>query len=105
MLTIYFDTNVYDQIDKGKIPSSELEALRLAFKDGRLIGHLGIPVIEELLGQWEWDRASVVRKLILAHDLVGFDKILNAGAVLLREGVRAYAEYNSVPSPFLPNKV
>jgi hypothetical protein len=53
MLSVYFDTNVYDRIDKRGIPSADLEALRLAFNDGRLVGHLGIRVIEELVGQWE----------------------------------------------------
>ena len=33
MLSVYFDTNVYDQIDKGKLSSADLEALRLAFND------------------------------------------------------------------------
>ena len=58
MLSAYFDTNVYDQIDKGRIPSAELDVLRSALKDGRLIGYLGIPVIVELLGQWETDRVA-----------------------------------------------
>jgi len=102
MLRVYFDTNVYDQIDKGRIPSAELDLLRSALKDGRLIGYLGIPVIEELLGQWETYPASVVRKLILARDLVGFDKILKAANTLLEEGIRAYATGSLQPSPFLP---
>ena len=102
MLTVYFDTNVYDRIDKGKIPSSELEALRLAFRDGRLVGYLGIPVLEELHGQWEIDRASVVRKLALVRDLVGFDGILKPANTLLEEAIRAYVSRLPSPSPFLP---
>lgn len=48
MLTVYFDTNVYDQIDKGSVALAELEALRMALAGGRIVGFLGIPVIEEL---------------------------------------------------------
>ena len=102
MLTVYFDTNVYDRIDKGKIPSSELEALRLAFREGRLVGYLGIPVIEELHGQWEIDRASVVRKLVLVRDLVGFERILRPANSIMEEAIRAYAGGLLSPSPFLP---
>jgi hypothetical protein len=101
MLSVYFDTNVYDLIDKGRIPSADLEALRLAFNDGRLVGHLGIPVIEELFGQWEKDRVAVVRKLVLVRDLIGFDRILKPANTLLEEAIRAYAAGIPSPSPFL----
>jgi hypothetical protein len=102
MLSLYFDTNVFDQIDKAGIPSTDLMALRMAFKDGQLRGYLGIPVIEELVGQWETDRAAVVRKVILARDLVGFGNILKAANTLLEEGIRAYATGSLPVSPFLP---
>jgi hypothetical protein len=101
MLSVYFDTNVYDWIDKGRSPSLELEALRLAFNDGRLVGHLGIPVIEELVGQWQTDRMAVVRKLVLVRDLIGFTKILKPANTLLEEAIRAYATGAPSPSEFL----
>jgi hypothetical protein len=102
MLSVYFDTNVYDQIDKGKLSSADLEALRLAFNDGGLIGHLGIPNIEELMGQWKTDRAAAVRKVALARDLVGFSRVLKPPNVLMEEAIRAYSGGSSPPSPFLP---
>jgi hypothetical protein len=102
MLTVYFDTNVYDRIDKGKMPSSELEAFRLDLKEGRLVRYLGIPVIEELHGRWNFDRESVVRKFALVRDLVRFDRILKPANALLEEEIRAYAADLPPPAPFLP---
>jgi hypothetical protein len=34
--------------------------------------------VEEFLGQWKANRAAAIRKLQIAHDIVGFDEILEA---------------------------
>jgi hypothetical protein len=53
MLCVYFDTNVYDHIDKGYIAGQEVDALRMALGRGDVTAHLSIADVEELLGQWE----------------------------------------------------
>jgi hypothetical protein len=48
------------------------------------------------------DRMAVVRKLVLVHDLIGFDKILKPANTLLEEAIRAYATGSASLSVFLP---
>jgi hypothetical protein len=69
---------------------------------GKLTTWLSVTDIEELLGEWETDRPAAIRKLCLARDLVGFDKLLQAPNILLEEAIRAYAAGSPPPSPFLP---
>jgi len=102
MLRVYFDTNVYDRIDKGQVPAEEVEALRAALARGELVAHLSLADVEELLGQWETDRAASVRKLRFARDLVGFDGLLRAPATLLTEAIQAYVAGAPAPSVTLP---
>src|SRR5215831_1655854 len=92
--------NVYDAIYKGRVGKRDVEALRAAFRCGLLKGYLGIPALEELLGEWETQPDSVVQKLQIAYGLVGFDPLLNADDVLLRQAVESYARH-SPPSLFL----
>lgn len=102
MLSAYFDTNVYDHIDRGWISSDEAEALRSALAGGELVAHLSLADIEELLGQWETDRDVAIRKLRIARDLIGFDEILDQPCELLANAIRAYAAGQPPPSPVLP---
>jgi hypothetical protein len=74
MLHAYFDTNVYDHIDKAYIAPADVDALRLALSSGELTAHLSIAAGDELLGQWKTDRSAAVRKLQIARDIVGFVK-------------------------------
>jgi hypothetical protein len=102
MPRVYFDTNVYDHIEKGYVASADVDALRLALSRGDLIAHLSIVDVEEFLGQWKTNRTAAIRKLQIAHDIVGFDEILKQPRDLLEDGVRAYAEGNAAPSPIMP---
>jgi hypothetical protein len=102
MTHAYFDTNVYDRIDKGEARADEVEALRAALARGALVAHLSLADVEELLGQWQTDRAAAVGKLRLARDLVGFDGLLKAPATLLTEAIQAYAAGTPAPSITLP---
>jgi len=102
MLSVYFDTIVYSHIEKGWIAKDVVDALREALLTGKLSAHLSVTNVEELLGQWKTDRPAAIRKLCLARDLVGFEKLLKPPNVLLEEAIRAYASETSPPSPFLP---
>ncbi len=104
MVHVYFDTNVYDHIEKGFISSDKVDSFREAVRQGEVLAHLSVADVEELLGQWETDRPSVVRKLQVARDLVGFDGILKQPADLLREAITAYASSAPLPSPMLPQR-
>ena len=102
MLSVYFDTTVYSHIERGWIVKDVVDALRGALSTGTLTARLSVTNIEELLGQWKTDQPAALRKLCLARDLVGFDKLLKAPNTLMEEAIRAYAEGASPPSPFLP---
>lgn len=102
MLSVYFDTTVYSHIEKGWIARDDVDTLRGALLSGKLTAWLSGTDIEELLGEWEADRPAAIRKLRLARDLVGFDKLLKAPNTLLEEAIRSYANGASPPSPFLP---
>jgi hypothetical protein len=101
-MLVYFDTTVYSDIEKGKIAKDVVDALREALLTGKLSAHLSVSNIEELLGEWKTDRPAAIRKIRIARDLVGFEKLLKPPNVLLEEAIRAYANGASPPSPFLP---
>lgn len=75
MLRAYFDTNVYDWIDKQAIPRQELDALRAALNQRKLIVHVSTLNLEELHGEWETNRQAAVRKLWIVNDLIGSNRI------------------------------
>jgi hypothetical protein len=103
MPRVYFDTNVYDHIEKGYVASADVDALRLALARGELIAHLSIADVEEFLGQWETNRAAAIRKLKIAKDIVGFDEILKQPRDLLEDAIKAYAAGESAPSLIMPH--
>jgi hypothetical protein len=99
----YFDTNVYDHIDKGQVRAEEVQAVRAALARGAVVAHLSLVDVEELLGQWDTPhRPDAVRRLCVARDLVGFDGILKSPADLLTEAIRAYAAGMPMLPPTLP---
>jgi hypothetical protein len=102
MQRVYFDTNVYDHIEKGYVACADVDALRLALARGDLIAQLSIADVEEFLGQWATNRAAALRKLKIARDIVGFDEILKQPRDLLEDAIRAYAAGNAAPSPIMP---
>src|SRR5437867_10147920 len=104
MLWVYFDTNVFDHIDKGLITDPEVEELRAAITGKRLDVHLSIADVEELLGQWESDRAAAIRKLRVAGDLVGFDRLLLPAQAILENAIRSYAEGRPPAAMFAPRR-
>src|SRR2546426_10492082 len=85
MLRAYFDTNVYDAIEKGTLHGEDVEAIRVALKRREIVAPLSLSDIEELLGQWDTDRPATIRRLRVAGDLVGFDGILKQPSDLLRD--------------------
>jgi hypothetical protein len=105
MLRVYFDTNVYDRIDKQTIPQKELDALRAALHERKLIAHVSTSNLEELHGEWETDRRAVVRKLRIVNDLVGYSHLFKPPEVLLKEAIYAYACGDPPPSPMLPQEL
>lgn len=104
MLSVYFDTNVYDHIHKGYVPAEDVKAVRAALEKGDLVAHLSVADVEELLGQWESDREAAVRKLGMARDLAGFDRMLKPPATLLEDAIRAFAAGAPVPAVTLPRQ-
>jgi hypothetical protein len=102
MLRVYFDTNVFDRIDKGEVASTDLDALRRALSDRNLVANLSIVDVEELLGQWKTKRQAAIRKLQLARDLVGFDQILKQPSDLLADAFKAYASGQAAASYLMP---
>lgn len=103
-LRVYFDTNVFDHIDKGYIPAELVRALQTAIGRDAVAAPLSLADVEELLGQWETDRPAAVRKLRLARDLVGFDGLLKPPAQILTEAIRAYAVGAPPPAPTLQRR-
>jgi hypothetical protein len=101
-LCVYFDTNVYDHIDKGYVAAEDVAALQAALRQGEITAHLSFADVEELLGQWDTDRPAAVRKLRVARELVGFDGLLKSPSDLLTEAIQAYAVGAPAPSPTLP---
>ncbi len=104
MLRAYFDTNVYDAIEKGNLHGEDVEAIRVALKRREIVAPLSLSDIEELLGQWDTDRPATIRRLRVAGDLVGFDGILKQPSDLLRDAIQAYVAGTAAPSPLLPRQ-
>ena len=98
MLSAYFDTNVYDHIDKGRISEDDVVGLHAALSSKRLGILLGIGDVEELLGHWEADRAEVLRALRLIEAVAGFGRLVRQPHEILEEAIRAYAEEAPPPS-------
>ena len=46
MLSAYFDTNVFDAIEKGDIPAEEVEAVRAALRRGEIVAHLSFSDVD-----------------------------------------------------------
>jgi hypothetical protein len=101
----YFDTNIFDHIDKGLIPPDDVGALRNAIASKEVGVHLSIADVEELLGQWDSNRVAAVRKLRLAGDLVGFDRLLLPAQAILDDAIRAYAEGAPPPNVTAPRRL
>jgi hypothetical protein len=59
------------------VASADVDALR-AMSRGDLTRTSAFVDVEEFLGQWKANRAAAIRKLQIAHDIVGFDEILEA---------------------------
>jgi hypothetical protein len=102
MPRVYFDTNVYDHIDKGHVAHSDIDALRFALAHENLIANISIADVEELLGEWETNRTAAVRKLQIAREVVGFDEILKQPRDLLTEAIGTYGSGEVAPSPIMP---
>jgi hypothetical protein len=102
MVRVYFDTNVYDHIDKDDVPMTDLDALRSALANRKLVANLSIADVEELLGQWETNRPAAIRKLQLARDLVGFHQMLKQPSDLLADAFKAYAAGEAAASYLMP---
>jgi hypothetical protein len=102
MQRVYFDTNVYDHIERGYVASADVDALRSAMSRGDLVAHLSIVDIEEFLGQWETNRSGAIKKLQIAQDIVGFDEMLKQPSDLLTDAIRAYAAGDAAPLPIMP---
>lgn len=102
MPNVYFDTNVYDHIDKGYVSSADVDALRRALANRNLTARISIATVEELLGEWETNRNAAVRKLQIARDLVGFDGMMKQPRDLLADATAAYASGEVALSPLMP---
>ena len=103
-VNVYFDTSVYDRLEKKLVPSDEVEALTAAVHRGEINVYFGFPDAEELLGQWdnEFGRPATKRRLQIAAGLTGgFKWVLKPPNDLLAQAIRAYAEGLPEPSPMV----
>ena len=85
MPRVYFDVQVFDRIAKGEIPVDIVKALRPQIARGKIMAYLSVANIDEMLGEWPSDRAAAVRKLEVARDLVGFERMLKQPRDLLSD--------------------
>jgi len=99
MLRFYLDTNVYDHIAKGRILERDVKALQSALASGKAASNFSTVAFEELIGEWKTNRESALRKVRIAHDLIGFENSLNPPDILMRDAVEAYAFGKPEPSP------
>ena len=91
MAYTYLDSNVYNDIERGTIPTADFEDSVEAVKNGRLVVRAGLVDFEEILGVWKSDRQVALRRLRVLRDLAGFDKLLNQPSDLLAGAIQAYA--------------
>jgi hypothetical protein len=101
---IYCDVNVYNDVERGAIPNSVIEAFRQARARREISVHVGLPDIEEALGVWRQDPSTAARRLRTVDDLAGFDGLLQQPGVLFTEAFRAYATAAPTPSLLLPRR-
>lgn len=102
----YLDTMVYNDIERNGPTASEetVAAFRAARRRRDVVAHLSLANLEELLGVWETDRPTAIRRLRLAHDLVGLDRLVKQPRDLMADEIQAYVVGASPPSPFLPGR-
>ena len=102
MPSAYFDANLYDHIAKRYIPDAEVEPVRGPLARRHIIAYVSIADVEELLGDWDTDRAAALARLRGARDLVGFEGMLKQPRDVLAEAIEAYAAGRATPSPLAP---
>src|SRR5260370_11215298 len=93
----YFDVQIYDRIAKGSIATDDVDALRRLAARGRIMTYISVADIDEMLGESQRDPAAAIRKLQVARDLVGFERLLKQPADLLANAIRAYAAGAGAP--------
>ena len=101
----YFDTCVFSEVDRGnagRVPPSDVAALREAMSRQNLLVRVSLADIDELVGELQGDRQAMVRKLKIVRSLVGFQGMLKQPSDLLRDAIRAYAEGAPLASVTLP---
>src|SRR5262249_1790315 len=104
MLRAYFDTNVYDAIDKGLVCPEEVRGVRNALASGQLTADLSFADVEELLGDWDKNQTAAIKRLKVARYLTGFESVLKQPSDLLKDVIAAYAAGGKTPLPTLPRK-
>jgi hypothetical protein len=104
MRTVYFDSNVYNDIERGAIGKEEVAEFRGARDRGELLARLGLPDLEECIGLWSADREAALRRLRIARDLVGFDNVLKQPADILAGAFQAYAAGQPQPTPMMARR-
>jgi hypothetical protein len=105
MKTVYFDTCVYSEIDRGpdgQVPPTEVEGLRAAMARKDILMRVSLADIDELVGELKTDRPAMVRKLRIMRSLAGFHGMLKQPTDLLRESIQAYSEGQPTPATALP---
>lgn len=100
-MLIYLDANVYNDVERGSIPPGEVAAFRAARARGAIETRLGLPDVEEIFGVWGTDKTTAVRRLCIARDLAGFERVLKQPSDILEGAIKAYAEGGATPSPLL----
>lgn len=101
---VYFDTSVYDHIDKERVPSQDVKALQCAVDRADITVYVSPHNVEELSGQWEDERTrpAAIRRLRVASALTrDFRFLLNAAPDLLQEAIAAYAGGHVTPPSML----
>jgi hypothetical protein len=92
----YFDNTFHKPVDKGWFAPEDVEEFKA--RAGREIRCYFGPVNgDEIIGQWPTDRATALRMLAIARDLVGFDNLLKQPSDILSDEIVAYAKGMASP--------
>lgn len=103
--TIYFDTNVFNDIYKRRnnVTSANESALRYAIQDGRISIVLSILNFEEKLCAFNYSPDITLAECKFMQALVDWDKFVKVPEQLLEDDIRSYAQSGSQSSPFMIN--
>ncbi len=99
---LYLDTNIFDHIQKGWIGEEVIKRLEEGISHGKSEIVLSYLNIEEALSNFETDRNHGIEVLRHIFRLANTDKLIKQDEDLIRDGIHAFLNNESDPSPFIP---